>query len=581
MSEPAESVQRRNRMPGPSQQHWHEPLASDEAALPANVAVDMGWGRLMFAHTFESLERLASGLRSEAPGKRDLALYVRDPHVIISLAPQELFIDPSHTFRVWPHEYRKTDAQHTAFRIRPVNSRTDLDEVNRIYAAREMVTIDAAAPPPGEDDLRLHLVAEDVRTGQILATVMGVDHLLAFNDPEQGASLWCLAVDPQVFAPGVGESLARAVVEYYFDKGRRYLDLSVMYDNRRAIKLYEMLGFQRVPVFCVKRKNPINEPLFIAPSPDAELNPYAGIIVNEARRRGIVVEVLDAEAGYFSLHFGGRSIVCRESLTELTTAIAMSRCDDKRVTRRILNRAGLRVPEQIEAGSPEENAAFLAKQQRVVVKPVSGEQGAGISVDVHTPEELETAIEAARRVCRDVLLEQFVAGQDLRIIVIDFKVVAAAVRRPAEIVGVGKHSVRELIAKYSRRRAAATGGESQVPIDDETRRCVEKCGYTLETILPAGETLTVRKTANLHTGGTIHDVTDQLHPHLADAAVAAARALDIPIVGLDLIVPTVDGDQYSIIEANERPGLANHEPQPTAERFVDLLFPNSAAYNGH
>jgi D-alanine-D-alanine ligase-like ATP-grasp enzyme len=87
--------------------------------------------------------------------------------------------------------------------------------------------------------------------------------------------------------------------------------------------------------------------------------------------------------------------------------------------------------------------------------------------------------------------------------------------------------------------------------------------------------LVVRKTANLHTGGTIHDVTADLSPELARAAKEAARALDIPVTGLDFLVPDVTASEYVIIEANERPGLANHEPQPTAERFVDLLFPQT------
>jgi D-alanine-D-alanine ligase-like ATP-grasp enzyme len=79
----------------------------------------------------------------------------------------------------------------------------------------------------------------------------------------------------------------------------------------------------------------------------------------------------------------------------------------------------------------------------------------------------------------------------------------------------------------------------------------------------------------LHTGGTIHDVTEQLHPELVHAAENAARALDIPVTGLDFFVPDVTKPEYVIIEANERPGLANHEPQPTAERFVDFLFPRT------
>jgi D-alanine-D-alanine ligase-like ATP-grasp enzyme len=89
--------------------------------------------------------------------------------------------------------------------------------------------------------------------------------------------------------------------------------------------------------------------------------------------------------------------------------------------------------------------------------------------------------------------------------------------------------------------------------------------------------LVVRRTANLHTGGTIHDVTATLHPVLAAAAVQASHALDIPVVGMDFMVPAVDGPEYHVIEANERPGLANHEPQPTAQRFIDLLFPSTRA----
>ena len=98
----------------------------------------------------------------------------------------------------------------------------------------------------------------------------------------------------------------------------------------------------------------------------------------------------------------------------------------------------------------------------------------------------------------------------------------------------------------------------------------------MDDVLPEGERLFVRKTANLHTGGTLHDVTAMLHPALAQAAVAAARALAIPVVGLDFLVPDPAGPDYVIIEANERPGLANHEPQPTAQRFIDLLFPQTA-----
>src|SRR5690606_20165411 len=103
-------------------------------------------------------------------------------------------------------------------------------------------------------------------------------------------------------------------------------------------------------------------------------------------------------------------------------------------------------------------------------------------------------------------------GDDLRIVVINFQVVAAAIRKPAHICGDGRKTIRELIEKQSRRRQVSTDGESRIPLDDETCRTVEAAGFTLDSILPADQHLQVRRTANLHTGGTLVDVTDELHP---------------------------------------------------------------------
>lgn len=542
-----------------------------------NVAIDCGWGRLLFAQTFEDMKTLTDSLIQEKPGHRDIAFYLREPHVALAMAPQELFLDPSHAFRLHLSTYRPSRQTFRGFTVRRLCSEADAHEVNRIYAARHMVQVDPGFYWRNRDSRSLVcLVAEDRKTGDILGCVTGVDHNRAFGDPEHGSSLWCLAVDPQAPHPRVGEALVRHLAEYFAARGAAYMDLSVMHDNEQAIALYEKLGFERVPFFALKNKNSINEKLFSGPSFETRLNPYAQIIVDEARRRGIAVDIIDSEGGYFCLTFGGRSIICRESLSELTTAIAMSRCANKAVTRRLLGAAGLFVPAQITAGNDKTNIDFLERYGSIVVKPADGEQGRGVFVDIRTEESLKKVMEKARRAGEQILLEQFVEGQDLRIIVIGFEVVAAAVRRPAQIVGDGRLTIRTLIEKQSRRRAAATNGESRIPLDDETKRVIGAAGYSPDDVLPANETLTVRRTANLHSGGTIHDVTDMLHPELAEAAVKAAKVLDIPVVGLDMMVTAPDQPDYVIIEANERPGLANHEPQPTAERFVDLLFPHSS-----
>jgi len=572
----AEQRHRIDRGQAPSLTAWKPPRPGMPSS--AGVIVDCGWGRLIFGHTFETNEGLIGALSEEKDGQRDIAIYIGDPHVLLSMAPQELFLDPSHTYRIYLEQYRPPAARTVPYMVRRLQSLADAEGMNRIYARRQMVATDPHFVWSHRKSRELtFLVAEDLSSGEIIGTVTGVDHRAAFDDPESGSSLWALAVEPQTTHPGVGHALVTHLIEQYVARGLAFMDLSVMHNNKQAIALYEKLGFTRVPVFCVKHKNTINEPLFIAPAPEADLNPYAAIIVDEARRRGIAVEVLEGDQGYFALSLGGRTIVCRESLSELTSAIAMSRCDDKRVTRRVLARAGLSVPEQRTARGDASDLEFLREHERIVVKPARGEQGAGVSVDVRTPEELERAVALARGHCSEVLLEQMAPGQDVRIVVIDYRVVAGAVRRPPRVTGTGQHSVRSLIEKQSRRRAAATGGESQIPIDDETQRCVRAAGYALDDVLPSGEEILVRRAANLHTGGTIHDVTDQLHPRLVHAAERAAEALDIPVVGLDFIVPDVSAPEHFIIEANERPGLANHEPQPTAERFIDLLFPNTAS----
>jgi GNAT-family acetyltransferase (TIGR03103 family) len=558
---------------------WRQPSPHEVRGMTSDVVLDLGWGRLVFGQTFADLSHVVDALRAEASGRRDICVYPRDPQVLVGLAPDELFIDPSLIYRLDLHRYRpRTELIRGVF-VRTVTSAGEMNRINDLYAHNGMVLADPVTMWANHRTRSFtYLVAEDRRTREIVGTVTGVDHELAFGDPEGGTSLWCLAVDPQDAPPGTGEALVRVLAERYAARGRSYLDLSVLHDNRPAIALYRKLGFTRVPAVCVKRKNPINTPLFSARPPGLEeVNPYARIIAEEALRRGIRVEVTDPEWGELRLSMGGRSVLTRESLSEFTSAVAMSRCDDKRVTRRIVERAGVRVPWGAVAGEGRLDAAqeLLDACGEVVVKPARGEQGRGITVGVRDRDGLERAVALALQYCPDVLVEELVVGDDLRVVVIDHQVVAAAVRRPAEVVGNGRSTVEELVRETSRRRERATGGESSIPLDGTTAEVVGDAGHAMDGVLPSGQRLRVRRTANLHTGGTIEDVTDRLHPAVAEAAVRASRAIGIPVTGLDFLVPDVTGPEHVFIEANERPGLANHEPQPTAERFVDLLFPET------
>lgn len=548
--------------------------AAPRETTNARAMVDCGWGRLIFAQTFESDAELPEVLRGESEESRDIAFYVRDPQVAIARAPQEVFLDPSLTWRLDLATYRPSRRTRRGFYIRRLTSRADAEAVNAIYAEHGMVLI------PEEyfwsrRDARVVtlLVAEDMQSGEVIGVVMGVDHNRAFNDPAAGSSLWSLAVSSRSGHSGVGEALVRMLAEMFQTRGAAFMDLSVLHSNAPACALYEKLGFRRINTFAVKRRNVINQPLFIGEMPEEGLNPYARIIVDEARRRGIGVEIIDSEGGFFHLIHGGRSIRCRESLSELTSAVALSICDDKRVTRRIVERAGLRLPEILAEDSPEARRAFLKLHKSVVVKPARGEQGKGVSVGLTDPEAVESAVDAARQHCEDILIEACFSGTDLRLVVIGDEVVAAAIRKPAYVLGDGFTPLRQLAKAQSRRRAAATGGESRIPMDAETERCLADQGLAWDSVPEAGHEVMLRRAANLHTGGTIIDVTAELHPTLRDAALTAARAIGIPVTGIDLMVKAPSEPDYVFIEANERPGLANHEPRPTAERFIDLLFP--------
>lgn len=566
--------QRLLRGQAPSYQRLQARFAEDGASQPsAPVAVHCGWGRLLVGHTFAEPAELARNLLDECPGERDIALYVAAPQQVLAYAPQQLFLDPSDTLRLWFSDYRPARRTFRGFSIRRVHTVADWQAINALYQSRGMLPVDTDRCTPSSEGGPVYWLAEDESSGHVVGAVMGLDHSKAFQDPENGSSLWCLAVDSRCSRPGVGEALVRQLIEHYLSRGLSYLDLSVLHDNRQAKQLYAKLGFRDLPTFTVKRKNGINQKLFLGPGPEADLNPYARIIVDAAYRRGIEVQVDDAKEGLFTLCQGGRRIRCRESLCDLTSAISMTLCQDKQLTHRALSAVGIRLPAQTLAASEEENSAFLAEHERLVVKPVNGEQGKGVAVDLRKTDELEKAIAEARRFDSRVLLEAFHEGLDLRVLVIGYEVVAAAIRRPAEVVGDGRHSIGALIETQSRRRQAATGGESRIPLDRETHRTLRAAGFDYDSVLPEGQRLAVRRTANLHTGGTLEDVTEQLHPALADAAIRAARCLEMPVVGIDLLVPGADQADYVFIEANERPGLANHEPQPTAERFIDLLFP--------
>ena len=154
-----------------------------------NASIDCGWGRILFAPTFGDPQKIAKATREEAPDQRDIVFYVNDPHVALAAAPQELFLDPSHTYRLDLTKYEPEEAAPTGFFVRRLTSAEDAEAINRIYMSREMVPVPADFFWTKRNARAItYFVAEDAETGSILGTVTGIDHRRAFGDPEKTSS---------------------------------------------------------------------------------------------------------------------------------------------------------------------------------------------------------------------------------------------------------------------------------------------------------------------------------------------------------------------------------------------------------
>src|SRR5690606_27909963 len=182
----------------------------DEPGGP--VTLRCGWGRILIGHTYCDPADLAEDLLNEQPGERDIALYVAAPHQVLAHAPQQLFLDPSDTSRLWFTDYRQARRSVRGFGVRRAQSEADWSAINCLYQSRGMLPVDPQRCTPREEGGPVYWVAEDEDTGQIVGSVMGINHHKAFNDPENGSSLWCLAVAPNCTRPGVGEALVRHLI---------------------------------------------------------------------------------------------------------------------------------------------------------------------------------------------------------------------------------------------------------------------------------------------------------------------------------------------------------------------------------
>lgn len=315
------------------------------------------------------------------------------------------------------------------------------------------------------------------------------------------------------------------------------------------------------------------------------LGPSTNAIVQAARERGIPVYRL-ARNSLVQFGYGVRQRRIQAADTDRTSAIAESIAQDKELTRKLLRAAGVPTPHGRPAVDAED--AWAAAQEiglPVVVKPQDGNQGRGVATNLTSRAQVLAAYEAARKESEDVVVEKHAYGHDYRLLVVGEKLVAASRREPAHVVGDGTRTINQLIeiANTDPRRGEHHANVlSKIKIDAVALGVLADQGFTPESVPPAGQTVLIRRNANLSTGGTAIDVTDRVHPAVAARAVDAAKMIGLDIAGIDVVAQDISTPLEEqggvIVEVNATPGLRMHLapsaglPRPVGQAIIDMMF---------
>ncbi len=290
--------------------------------------------------------------------------------------------------------------------------------------------------------------------------------------------------------------------------------------------------------------------------------PSFGVILNAAERLGVPWS-WNAGIGYHQLGHGRRQMRVEATITGKLPAIGVHIARRKPITNEILRSQALPVPVSYLTNNPDEALAAAQKiRYPVVVKPMIGHKGEGVTVGVGSEDALLVAYKKALNISRSVIVEQFIAGEDVRLLVAGRKLVAAAKRIPPQVIGDGKSEIAQLIEIENRRRSKRPALALPIEVDRDLIHTLEGQGYSLNTVLPANAMAKLRTVANWSQGGTAIDLTDHVHPDNADMAVRAALAVGIDVAGVDFLTPDISRPYYevggAICEINFRPGLRVH-----------------------
>jgi cyanophycin synthetase len=323
---------------------------------------------------------------------------------------------------------------------------------------------------------------------------------------------------------------------------------------------------------------------------DTRLGPSTGCIVDEAAKRNIPYIRLNKHS-LVQLGYGIHQKRIRATIASTTGNIAVDIACDKEETKNLLGAAEIPVPKgdvvRTEQGLKE---AIERIGYPCVIKPIDGNHGKGNTTNITDWEMALRAFEAAKVYGRSVIVEKYITGFDFRILVINYKFICAALRTPASVVGDGIHNIQYLIDETNKDPRRGYGHEkvlTQITIDQFTQKMLDEKNYTLETVPAKEELVLLKPTANLSTGGTSTDVTDEVHPANVFMCERIAKIIGLDICGIDIMATDlrtpVTENGGAILEVNAAPGFRMHIepsvglPRNVAEPVVDMLFPKGSA----
>ncbi len=298
---------------------------------------------------------------------------------------------------------------------------------------------------------------------------------------------------------------------------------------------------------------------------DVRLGPSTGSIVNAATARNIPYRRL-TQGSMVQFGWGSKQRRIQAAETDLTSAISESIAQDKDLTKMLLDSAGVPVPMGRSVTTAEE--AWAAAEELggpVVVKPRDGSQGRGVAVNIETRERVIQAFEVAEEISSEVIVERYIPGHDFRLLVVGGALVAASRRDPPQVTGDGVQTIRQLVDQVNADPLRGDGHATsltKIRFDDIALATLKKQGFDADSVPPAGTLIFLRNNANLSTGGSATDVTDEVHPEMAARAVSAARMIGLDICGVDVVAESVlyplEEQNGGVVEVNAAPGLRMH-----------------------